>query len=426
VVTARSGTTLTVTRGQEGTTAAAWASGAFISFVVTADAILNLRVQTVIYSGSLSTTRPPASVVIWEGFPSQPTNMVTGDLWLDTSGGAFLTGTAAPTGTDGNDGDMYLRTSTSMLYGPKAAGSWPAGVSLIGPAGVVSATAPATYNSGTGVIGVTLGTSSTSAAAGNDSRLSNARTPTAHASTHASAGSDPVTLDASQVTGLGTAAAANTGTTSGTIPLLSTGGVLPIARLATGTPSGSKFVRDDGTLAAPAGGWSMDYTLPTGGLAATFDRTAVSATSSQTLTSGSLYLAAIVLKAGVTYSALNVRAVTGWTSVTHSWAGIYDSSEVVLAISADDTTATVSATTTKTWTLGSAYTPSITGFFYVGIMAVGTGISVLGKSLGSAQISTLAPITLGVADSGLTTPQSVGATASAITPGVVHPYVWLT
>jgi hypothetical protein len=54
--------------------------------------------------------------------------------------------------------------------------------------------------------------------------------------------------------GLGTSATVDTGTTSGTIPLLSTGGVLPIARLATGTPDGTKFVRDDGTLAAPSGG----------------------------------------------------------------------------------------------------------------------------------------------------------------------------
>lgn len=30
--------------------------------------------------------------------------------------------------------------------------------------------------------------------------------------------------------------------------------VIPIANLATGTPTGTKFVRDDGTLAVPAGG----------------------------------------------------------------------------------------------------------------------------------------------------------------------------
>lgn len=62
--------------------------------------------------------------------------------------------------------------------------------------------------------------------------------------------------------GLGTAATVNTGTASGNVPLLSTGGVLPIARLATGTPDGTKFVRDDGTLATPAGGGGATAVMP--------------------------------------------------------------------------------------------------------------------------------------------------------------------
>ena len=36
-------------------------------------------------------------------------------------------------------------------------------------------------------------------------------------------------------------------------------GVLPIANMATGTPDGTKFVRDDGTLAVPAGGGTAAY-----------------------------------------------------------------------------------------------------------------------------------------------------------------------
>jgi hypothetical protein len=51
------------------------------------------------------------------------------------SGKTILNGTAAPTSSDGSDGDFYLRTSTSTLYGPKAGGIWPSGVSLVGPAG---------------------------------------------------------------------------------------------------------------------------------------------------------------------------------------------------------------------------------------------------------------------------------------------------
>jgi hypothetical protein len=59
---------------------------------------------------------------------------------------------------------------------------------------------------------------------------------------------------ASTITGLGTAATKNAGTASGDVPVLGTGGRLDVARLASGTPDGTKFVRDDGTLATPAGG----------------------------------------------------------------------------------------------------------------------------------------------------------------------------
>jgi len=79
----------------------------------------------------------------------------------------------------------------------------------------------------------TLGTTATSAAAGNDARLSDARTPTVHAGTHASGGTDAVALAASQVTS----------------------GALAPARLATGTPAAGKY--PDG-----AGAWT---TLPAGG-----------------------------------------------------------------------------------------------------------------------------------------------------------------
>ena len=46
----------------------------------------------------------------------------------------MLTGTTNPTGATGNNGDSYINTATSTLFGPKASGAWPAGVSLIGAA----------------------------------------------------------------------------------------------------------------------------------------------------------------------------------------------------------------------------------------------------------------------------------------------------
>ena len=56
-----------------------------------------------------------------------------------TNGNGILSGTAAPT-TEGVDGDFYIRTTTNFIYGPKAAGVWPAGVSLVGPTGATGAT----------------------------------------------------------------------------------------------------------------------------------------------------------------------------------------------------------------------------------------------------------------------------------------------
>lgn len=50
-------------------------------------------------------------------------------------GNTILTGITAPSNGLGNDGDIYLDTATSMLYGPKASGVWPAGVSLVGAPG---------------------------------------------------------------------------------------------------------------------------------------------------------------------------------------------------------------------------------------------------------------------------------------------------
>lgn len=50
-----------------------------------------------------------------------------------SDGRTILSGSGAPT-TQGEDGDFYLDTAASTLYGPKNV-TWPTGVSLVGPAG---------------------------------------------------------------------------------------------------------------------------------------------------------------------------------------------------------------------------------------------------------------------------------------------------
>jgi hypothetical protein len=69
-----------------------------------------------------------------------------------TAGNTILSGTTNPSNlTDGVSGDYYINLSTYYLFGPKAAGVWPAGISLI------TSISPDTYNqSFTAVTGLTI------------------------------------------------------------------------------------------------------------------------------------------------------------------------------------------------------------------------------------------------------------------------------
>ncbi len=86
---------------------------------------------------------------------------------------------------------------------------------LNGKASTTHSHAAGDISSGTLAIGrIPTGTSGTTVALGNDSRFSDARTPTAHAASHAAAGTDPLTISQSQVTNLTTALAAKADTSS--------------------------------------------------------------------------------------------------------------------------------------------------------------------------------------------------------------------
>ena len=89
--------------------------------------------------------------------PTVPANIDAATLGGQTiaqlSGHRLLSGTAVPTVSVGDDGDFYLDTATHYLYGPKANGSWPAGVSLIGPQGSPGPAGPAGPAGATGATG---------------------------------------------------------------------------------------------------------------------------------------------------------------------------------------------------------------------------------------------------------------------------------
>jgi hypothetical protein len=81
------------------------------------------------------------------------------------AGKTVLNGTVNPT-TQGVNGDFYINTTSDTIFGPKAAGAWGTGTSLIGPtvypgAGVAVSTGSAWGTSKTSPAGTIVGTSDT-------------------------------------------------------------------------------------------------------------------------------------------------------------------------------------------------------------------------------------------------------------------------
>ncbi len=62
-------------------------------------------------------------------------------------------GTSNPVSSTGVDGDFYINTTTNTLFGPKANGAWPSGVSLVGPTGATGAQGIQGATGATGVAG---------------------------------------------------------------------------------------------------------------------------------------------------------------------------------------------------------------------------------------------------------------------------------
>jgi len=127
----------------------------------------------------------------------------------------------------------------------------------------------------------TAGTGSTNYCSGNDSRLSDSRSPTSHASTHASGGVDAISIAASQVSGLATVATSGAYSSLTGLPTLGTAA----------SSSTSDFAAASHTHALSA----LTQSSATSGQVATWNGTAwapatptPATTSASSLTSGTL------------------------------------------------------------------------------------------------------------------------------------------
>jgi len=146
-------------------------------------------------------------------------------------------------------------------------------------------------------------------------------------------------------------------------------------------------------------------------------------TNQSLLTSGELYMVGLSVDRPARITTLvwtsgSQALVTGSNQVS----GIFNSSRVLLAQSADGTNTAWAANAEKAFTLASSV-DVVPGFYYLGLCIVATTVpSLTGVTLDTAT-STLAPILAGASDTGLTS--TLPGTAAAITGNVRFPWVQL-
>jgi hypothetical protein len=184
----------------------------------------------IFYRNSAGAVSAFSSIASYAASASFPATGLATVLFLATdsskiyqwNGGAYVevgvaSGYILPSATTSSLGGVVVGAGLSVNGGTVSANV----VSVAGRTGTVTI-------SSSDVSGLpTAGTGGTNYCAGNDSRLSDSRTPTAHASSHASGGADAISIAATQLT-------------SGTVAT---------ARLGSGTANSTTYLRGDQSYA---------------------------------------------------------------------------------------------------------------------------------------------------------------------------------
>jgi len=176
-----------------------------------------------------STTWQNAGPILGPTGPTGPSGGPTGPTGAPGSPGAagagILSGSVNPTSSEGVDGQFYVNTATNVFFGPKTSGSWPAGVSIVGPTGAAS-----TVTGPTGPTGPSGGPTGPTGATGAEGPTGPSGGPTGPTGPSGSPGADGATgptgatgltvIENFQVTNSGTSSYSINGASNPTLTLV--------------------------------------------------------------------------------------------------------------------------------------------------------------------------------------------------------------
>jgi hypothetical protein len=195
-----------------------------------------------------------------------------------------------------------------------------------------------------------------------------------------------------------------------------------------GSPASIDYVATQGPLLANAADTPVGSGLGTH-IAETIAPAA--ATTALTMSTGVLSIAAIRLVAGQTVQGAGfVASTTAGATMTHWWMTLLDSGYTCRAVTADQTSGAIAASTWQNLPFAATYTATYTGMYYLGVMVAASTIPTLcgaASPLAAMVTGTGAPTPLlgGVSATGLTTPPTAGTTAYiAPTAAAVTPYLF--
>jgi hypothetical protein len=170
---------------------------------------------------------------------------------------------------------------------------------------------------------------------------------------------------------------------------------------------------------------------PAGAVGETIPRSVGAGSVTIATVSGTVYMDLIYLPVNTVVN--NITEVTGSTAssndVTINWAALCDTTRKVLAVSANATAQLTPAGFQNTLAMGTAFTTTYSGFYYVAytVGATTTQPTLVGVTAAGTELAAIAPILSGTSSTaGTSTPPAVGATLGAVTATANRRYAYIS